>query len=584
MFCTECGIKLPEGSKFCPACGVVQGVEEVEPMMDDFEVQVDVEEHDGYGGYGDTSEDDFYYDKPVDKYKKVKILVGVGIGAVAFIALAIWILSMVFKPTINLNDYITVKYDGYDTLGTATCVFDWEEFEDDYGEKLGDRRKRPDNDSDEDYNETTDWILANVDKELYSTKFITKCIGGKLNKDNNLRNGDKIVFEWSCDDERALKKFGYKLEYSNIEFTVSDLEIAETFDPFKDINLGFEGMDGEGIAFSLGTGNSDVPDDITYIIDKEDTLSNGDIVTMSIIAPEYQDPVDYCLENYGKIPSTTSKEFIVEGLNSYVKTLSDISDEAMNDMKDKAVEVLELYVDDFGYDDTELISQSYVGAYLLTKKDEDSYGTNNTLYLLYKVKVSNEYSIEDNDYTVENEFYWYISYDNILTNGKGDNTIDINYYDVVYNTYEVFADKEDEYGYKESWYYSGYETIDDFYEAVVEENESDYNCETGTGGGNADNKKEADDEKEEGIIFTNSSDELLTEDDIDDLSKEEIQSAINEIYARNGYIFETPEKLEFYEKFDWYEPTVKKADFTKDLFNDVEKENVDLLEKARDKK
>lgn len=33
------------------------------------------------------------------------------------------------KPTINLNDYMTVSIEGYDTVGQASAVFDSEKFQ-----------------------------------------------------------------------------------------------------------------------------------------------------------------------------------------------------------------------------------------------------------------------------------------------------------------------------------------------------------------------------------------------------------------------------------------------------------------------
>ena len=87
---------------------------------------------------------------------------------------------------------------------------------------------------------------------------------------------------------------------------------------------------------------------------------------------------------------------------------------------------------------------------------------------------------------------------------------------------------------------------------------------------------------EEGIIFPNSSDELIDESDISILSDEELRYAINELYAKHGYIFKDDQLKAYYEKYEWYDPSVKPDDFSVDLFNDVEKENIEAMQKERD--
>lgn len=52
------------------------------------------------------------------------------------------------------------------------------------------------------------------------------------------------------------------------------------------------------------------------------------------------------------------------------------------------------------------------------------------------------------------------------------------------------------------------------------------------------------------------------------------QDAINEIYARNGYIFNTPSIRAYYESKPWY---YKDPSFTTSDFSDVERYNIDLL-------
>ena len=53
------------------------------------------------------------------------------------------------------------------------------------------------------------------------------------------------------------------------------------------------------------------------------------------------------------------------------------------------------------------------------------------------------------------------------------------------------------------------------------------------------------------------------------------QDAINEIYARNGYVFKTDSIRRYYESKPWYYPD---SGFTTGDFNSTEKYNIRLLE------
>ena len=88
-----------------------------------------------------------------------------------------------------------------------------------------------------------------------------------------------------------------------------------------------------------------------------------------------------------------------------------------------------------------------------------------------------------------------------------------------------------------------------------------------------------------GEIFPDSSFRLLTDEEIQYLSKEHLQYAINEIWARNGYIFSDREWLDYYLQFSWYTPTISKEEWTAAgqgaYLNSTEVANVDKLAKYR---
>jgi hypothetical protein len=67
---------------------------------------------------------------------------------------------------------------------------------------------------------------------------------------------------------------------------------------------------------------------------------------------------------------------------------------------------------------------------------------------------------------------------------------------------------------------------------------------------------------------------LLTYDDVAGKSSWELKIMKNEIYARHGYIFKTPELKSYFGSQPWYRPTY---DDVTDLLSDIERENAAFI-------
>lgn len=93
---------------------------------------------------------------------------------------------------------------------------------------------------------------------------------------------------------------------------------------------------------------------------------------------------------------------------------------------------------------------------------------------------------------------------------------------------------------------------------------------------------------ETGIVFPDSSSRFLSSEEIESLeydysnSLEVIQYAINEIYAREGYEFNSPEWKNYYSQFSWYHSLGFSEKETRDRFNEYENENIINLLKKRE--
>lgn len=78
-------------------------------------------------------------------------------------------------------------------------------------------------------------------------------------------------------------------------------------------------------------------------------------------------------------------------------------------------------------------------------------------------------------------------------------------------------------------------------------------------------------------ILPNSSSVRLTSADINGLSLQLLNYAKNEIYARHGRIFDSPELNTYFSSKSWYRGTVSGDDFSDDVLSDIEVANIDLL-------
>ena len=80
---------------------------------------------------------------------------------------------------------------------------------------------------------------------------------------------------------------------------------------------------------------------------------------------------------------------------------------------------------------------------------------------------------------------------------------------------------------------------------------------------------------DDGSVFPDSNTSYLTKEEIEKLSTEEIQYAINEVYARHGLKFTKKSNQEKFEKKKWYTGTVDDQDDI--TLNRYEKKNVNLM-------
>ena len=344
--------------------------------------------------------------------KKIKGLLLLGMMAVAMFAL-----TGCGKTTVNLNTYITIRCEGYDSLGTASFTFDYEAFEKDYSGKIKLSTK--------DSNEMK--MLVLMSGESSEELLLDMCVSQSLDQAKNLSNGDTITLKWNCEDEMASEYFNCKLNYSDITYTVSGLTEVEKFNPFDYVEVSFS--ETEPYIHATITPNYDQQEMqyIRFTADKEDHLCNGDTIT---ITASISGSVDTFVENYGVVISETERTYTVEDMPHYATDVAEIPADIMDAMSAKGEEVFRAYVASNWSKPENLISVTYIGNYFLSSKPLETevwgrnktFWTENYLYLIYKITATNP----DPEETIE--FYYYINYADIEIQPDGTCSVDINSY------------------------------------------------------------------------------------------------------------------------------------------------------------
>lgn len=92
-----------------------------------------------------------------------------------------------------------------------------------------------------------------------------------------------------------------------------------------------------------------------------------------------------------------------------------------------------------------------------------------------------------------------------------------------------------------------------------------------------DTDAEEENEEDAEYILPDSDTQKITENDLEELSKEELRLARNEVYARLGRKFDDEVLRDYFESKSWYEGTIEPSDFSEELLNEIEKYNVTFI-------
>lgn len=367
---------------------------------------------------------------PEKSKKKMWIAIASAVAAVVAITVGVILTIALSKPTINLNDYVSVSFSSYDGYGTASMKLDYKKLEKDFEEEL--RTSCP-----------------NLEKVLFYydsvSKYICKeCVDVELSNDRALSNGDVVILKWNANKEKLEEVFGCNFEFSDKKYTVSGLSEIVKVDAFKDIEITFEGVSGEAKATVVNNANGSPMEKMRYRIDPSYNLSNGDVITVYLDTYfSIEDDVNSFMNEYGAVPMADSKTFTVENLPAYVTDADQITDDYIlsckpyieNQIKN---DIIETNANQVGMNVT-IDSTDYAGYYFVKTTAVNNYEPQNALYILYKVNVTID--IPELSFNGTREFYSAVYIKNIAVRKDGQVVGDTSNIKVVSDScYEIFRE------------------------------------------------------------------------------------------------------------------------------------------------
>ena len=361
---------------------------------------------------------------PKKPFKMTKQLWALLIAVIAVVVVAIVALVVVKnqKKKVNIDDYISVEYNGYETAGTAYVDFDETGFSEAVIKAQGKKLKNVKSLDDLDWSDLTDLMGSSNWDLIDSITFDVK-------PDSDLSNGDVVTVTASWNEDYE-KKAGVKILSKEQEFTVEGLEEVKEVDPFEDIEVTFSGT--PPYVYPDWTNNSD-DDYLRYLwfnFEDYDSLDVGDTVTLTVDESE-----ENALANGYKF-TQTSKEYTVSGVDSYVTSAADISADNLDSMKNEATDALDAY---FANNNSYIGNSgfSYEGSYYLVAKNSDTWGDTNVLYLVFSTTVTSAESAFE-----PTVVYFPVKYTNIMALSDGSQSFN------TYGDIEGYTDLE----YDDGWY------------------------------------------------------------------------------------------------------------------------------------
>ncbi len=379
-------------------------------------------------------------------YRRFLLIAAAAAGMIA--------LSGCGSTTVDLNKYITIEAEGYDSMGTAECHFDYSAFKKDYEGKIKVNKKK-----------TEEMAAAGMLNGMTADELLlSTCVSQTLDEENDLSNNDVVTLKWNCNDFMAEEYFNTKLEYSDISYTVSGLKELGSFDPFEYVDVSFSGTSPNGTMTIMTDDSRPEMDHISLTCDKKGGLKEGETVKVTASYSSYDGPYTFA-EKFGSLLGKTEETYTVNGLSRYITDISEIPDDLYGKMDTQLQDTFRAHASKWSNPNA-LLELKPIGNYLLTIKDGMNDGwssnTNNYLYYLYQVTIENE-----DDDPAPFVYYWYGYFTDIMLLPDGTCTVDLSNYTVSESSMGFGISMGDYLPIDDSHYVAGFADLESFFNQQI---------------------------------------------------------------------------------------------------------------------
>lgn len=334
------------------------------------------------------------------------------------------------KKEINLNDYISVVFSGYEGYGIATVEFDYESFETDC-EKI--KIKNP----------NVAALYGNV-AEYYQDFCFTYSVGEK----EQLSNGDTITLTWECEESLAENNTSGILVYNDESYTVSGLDSLPTFDVFEGVEVIFSGYS-PAVNIKIIENNEFFEYNVTAVngesVNGVGNLALGDIVTITASSKRIEEFIDL----NKMVPESETKNYEVTADGIHICKVSDITQEVFDEIHAESISTIENQWKKY-YNNPGNYSAKHIGIIVA----ESEMIINRDLFFVYEVS-----SIDES----EPIYYWGVKLVSAVINSDG--TFDFQRSEIPEQSF--FGYGGNVFKAANGLNYIGFETLDSFYQEFV---------------------------------------------------------------------------------------------------------------------
>ena len=262
---------------------------------------------------------------------------------------------------INAEDFLDVSFDGFDGEGYINLEPQFSEMR-----KMVESVLR-----------NKDYKGEMTEKEL---NMFIDTLEYWSDEGENLSNGQTVNLGINYDKEVA-EALSIEIDEAEWTETVEGLREYKTIDPFEYVDVIFEGMSPKATASFEKKNVDDRVGVLRYRFkDNKDSFAQGEKVILNCVSNKE------LLKLNGYILSSDEKEYTVDGLDYYITSPDELSDDVLERMKNEELKALREYIRDKEGNSTQIwqayaTEPKYLGSVVMIKEDKSW----NQVYIVYSV-------------------------------------------------------------------------------------------------------------------------------------------------------------------------------------------------------